>query len=369
MKLLVFISCILFQVSAYRQVSSRHLSVNRVHPVQSLSQKPLNFNDKPSNSIFDPFLEPKAIAASPVSSDLFSNLWTARISLLVVSALYGSNFGCVKILNHALDPSFAAAMRFSLAGLVFLPSLIKAKLSNKFQIPITAGLEIGLYSAIGYWAQAEALKTTSASTAAFICSLAVLVVPLLDLLLKPKKENGRSTMDTMVPALLATCGVACLELGGTELPGVGDLLAFVQPLAFGLGFWRVEEHMKGMRSSEETVAFTGVMMATVGLFSWLWVGFDSVHQGGDWVARIMTNFAHINDWTVVEAILWTGIITTALTCFIENASMKNLSASESTVIYSTEPLWGTAFASVALGEHIGKHQHLSCMSISTSNKH
>ena len=39
-----------------------------------------------------------------------------------------------------------------------------------------------------------------------------------------------------------------------------------------------------------------------------------------------------------------GIVTTALTAYGENFAMKFLSASESTVIYSTEPLWGTAFA-------------------------
>ncbi len=30
------------------------------------------------------------------------------------------------------------------------------------------------------------------------------------------------------------------------------------------------------------------------------------------------------------------------------------SSTETTVLYSTEPLWGAAFASVALGEHIGQ---------------
>ena len=61
----------------------------------------------------------------------------------------------------------------------------------------------------------------------------------------------------------------------------------------------------------------------------------------------------INDWKVIAAIAWTGIVTTALTAYGENYSMKSLSASESTIIYSTEPLWGTAFAAVALGETVG----------------
>ena len=85
--------------------------------------------------------------------------------------------------------------------------------------------------------------------------------------------------------------------------------------------------------------------------------------------------------------VWTGVVTTALTAFGENYAMKSLSAAESTVrptrpslpppsfltalpppllpvppctlhpplqvIYSTEPLWGTAFAAVALHEHVG----------------
>lgn len=46
-------------------------------------------------------------------------------------------------------------------------------------------------------------------------------------------------------------------------------------------------------------------------------------------------------------------MTTALTVFAENIAMRNLSAAESTVIYSTEPLWGAAFAAAFLGENFG----------------
>jgi len=70
-------------------------------------------------------------------------------------------------------------------------------------------------------------------------------------------------------------------------------------------------------------------------------------------SNIMQQFSHFSDWHVVLAILWTGIVTTALTSFVENKSMKQLSASESTIIYSTEPLWGTAFAAVTLHEAMG----------------
>jgi drug/metabolite transporter (DMT)-like permease len=71
------------------------------------------------------------------------------------------------------------------------------------------------------------------------------------------------------------------------------------------------------------------------------------------LASLGNQFQSFNDWHVTAAILWTGVVTTALTSFVENFAMKNLSASESTIIYSTEPLWGTAFAAVTLNESIG----------------
>ena len=36
------------------------------------------------------------------------NRWIARLILLVVAAFYGTNFGCVKILNDSLEPSVSA---------------------------------------------------------------------------------------------------------------------------------------------------------------------------------------------------------------------------------------------------------------------
>jgi len=42
-----------------------------------------------------------------------------------------------------------------------------------------------------------------------------------------------------------------------------------------------------------------------------------------------------------------------LTEYAENIALQTLKASEATVILSTEPLWGAAFASVTLGETLG----------------
>lgn len=63
------------------------------------------------------------------------------------------------------------------------------------------------------------------------------------------------------------------------------------------------------------------------------------------------------------SLLWTGLVTTSLTVFGETVAMKEVSAAESTVILSTEPIWGTAFAACLLGERIGWNTGLGALLI------
>ena len=285
--------------------------------------------------------------------------WVSRLVLLTVSAFYGTNFGCVKILDEALSPSVAATLRFSLAASIFFPSLLKLGKDNP--ILVKGGLEVGIYLSLGYWAQAQSLLTSSASTAAFICSLAVVVVPMLDAIFGSKSAENKPWYSSIVSPSLAVAGVGCLELGGTEVPGVGDLFALLQPIFFGLAFWRVEKHMRNSTKPGDTQAFTGAMLLVVALFSMLWTSNDFIApllNSNDGDLHLLWNgiseqLAAFKDWHVGLAIVWTGVVTTALTSFCENFAMKKLSASESTVIYSTEPLWGAAFASIFLHEKLG----------------
>jgi len=288
--------------------------------------------------------------------DTERNPWLARLILVAAAAFYGTNFGCVKILDNALDPSLATTMRFTIATSLFSPYLFAVAKSNPSLF--RGGLEVGTYCAIAYWAQAISLETTPASTTAFICSLAVIVVPILDSLFDKTKPS--SILSSLTPALLAAAGVASLEIGGTSLPGIGDLWAFVQPICFGLAFWRVEYHMKNCSQPGEAQAFTGATMLVAAIGSLIWTMNDFVvpllRLGG--VSTLQSAWslqysALTSDWHVFAALIWTGVVTTALTEYVENIALRSLKAAEATVILSTEPLWGAAFASVALGETMG----------------
>ena len=71
----------------------------------------------------------------------------------------------------------------------------------------------------------------------------MVVVPLLDFAFGGKKLGPKA----LVGCALAVLGVATLETQGggatTAAFAPGDLATFFQPLAFGVGFWRMEKAM------------------------------------------------------------------------------------------------------------------------------
>lgn len=218
---------------------------------------------------------------------------------------------------------------------------------------VFAGFEVGLWTAIGYLAQAEGLETTDAGKSAFICSLAVVIVPILDFL------SGKEILFRQVlGALMAVIGVVFLEteapLSITEGGGgfnidTGDLLSLVQPIAFGLGFWRMEDAMR--RFPEDAMKTTAAQLLAVFVISLGYCLISSSEVGG--LPEISQIMFWIKQPMILGALLWTGLVTTAFTVSLETLALKTLSAAETTMIFSTEPLFGTTFAGAVMGETFG----------------
>jgi len=251
------------------------------------------------------------------------------------------------MLNDMMPLGASCALRFGIACLVaspFLLSQTRPNLKPRETLSIMLlGLEIGTYNSLGYLAQATGLQTTSASSSAFICSLAVVVVPILDFLFNDKKLSSTKILS----CLLAVAGVAILEGGVADL-NVGDLASCLMPLCFGAAFWRVEAALK--RFPEDSNLITFFMLAAVGVIStsYCLVGGDNVPP---------PNFEEIMGWlqnpSILFSLLWTGCITTALTVYFETKALRSLDAQETTLLFSTEPIFGSLFAAVMLGEQFG----------------
>ena len=232
----------------------------------------------------------------------------ARILLLTIAGMYGTNYGSVKILEESLDPSVASFFRFLLASSVFLPNVLNELKSNSDVVK--SGLFIGSINALGYIAQAKALETASASTVAFICSMFVIVVPILNLIFR--SSSSSKDISQLYPSLMAVAGIACIESGAASGVQIGDIIAILQPILFGYSYWKTGEVVKEFNSPNEAYAFTGSTVLAVAVISFLWMSADfvlpSLIQGGFEALRSdsIAQLQQVSSPVVVAAIVWTG---------------------------------------------------------------
>ncbi len=181
--------------------------------------------------------------------------------------------------------------------------------------------------------------------------MAVVTVPVLDCIF------GRPLLRRqIVGAALAAFGVWALEMGQDMSSFTSDDLAsLVQPIMFGLGFWRMESAMEKFPTEAGRLASAQLFMVFLASLSYLvcWspAGDDLMLQDACNVLPTVSDIVTwLSDPSIVAMLIWTGLITTAFTIYMETLALKTLSAAETTLIFSTEPLFGAAFAAVVANE-------------------
>ena len=202
------------------------------------------------------------------------------------------------------------------------------------------------------------LQFTSASKASFFSGLGVVFVPLLDYIFKrEKRERERDQPETSShkkspfhSALIAFLGVAILECGGIEPPHVKDLFLLLTPMAFATSFWRAEK-VSRKYPQYTTLTVFGTML-TVSVTSIIWAIFDRSFPLSFSSLKLLFEKI-ITPPLVAMGLLYIGLICTGWASFSEQSAMQHITAAETTLIYTLEPLAATLFSSLILHESIG----------------
>jgi drug/metabolite transporter (DMT)-like permease len=297
-------------------------------------------------------------------------------------------------------PSEAAFARFGLAALVSLPLLLK----QRWDV-IRAGLECGMWIALGYASQAQALATIDSGKCAFICSLTVVFVPLMSSVVygKPFKltnilaaavalagvgvlegmvdvnallgissavaadtaelASGASSVVETASALAsssletATSAIAEASTGPftaiANIMGVseGDILALGQPIGFGTAFTRIEHYQEEFKNVPNRVlTIAAAQCVAVGVLSFLWVLYD--------FNGVIPSFGYMLEPHRIAAIGWTGIVTTVVAIFIEGIALQTATATDAALTFSTEPVWASIFGFILLHETLGSNSYV-----------
>lgn len=116
---------------------------------------------------------------------------------------------------------------------------------------------------------------------------------------------------------------------------------FVQ-VGFGTSYLRIERLMS--KFPDNGLQLSALQLCSNAAISIVWAVLD-VASGHDTVDATL-----IMQPEVICGVLYTGLISTALTVILQTKALGKLPATDSSVIVATEPLWAAGFAALLLGE-------------------
>ena len=248
------------------------------------------------------------------------------VSLVVITVIWGTTFVVVKEALDTISVPLLLAVRFTLAGLL----LAWGGWDRRALVP---ALILGVLSFGGFLTQTVGLSITSASNAAFITGLSVILTPLLGRLFWGQR---------LAPRVYAAAGVALVGLAlitlrdGVGAVNTGDLWVLLTALSYALYIIYLGE-VAGKYRATSLALMQHVPMI---LLAWLW----ALPQVGDLVAVPLTTYL---------AILYLAAVATALVAVIQTYAQRVVPAHLAALIFVLEPAFAALFAYVLLGERLG----------------
>jgi drug/metabolite transporter (DMT)-like permease len=253
-------------------------------------------------------------------------------ALTAVTAIWGWSFLLVKdaVAGYPVFPFLA--IRFSLATLLVLPFL-RHRLRLLDRGSLLGGVLMGTALFSGYALQTTGLLWTSAANSGFITGLFVVLTPLFESILLRRLPR----IELLGAVTLSTAGLAVLSLqGGGVAVNVGDLLSLCCAAVYAVHLLLTSH----MARRHDTGVLVIVQVATVSILAWL---FSVPSLPMIWPIPRPT-------WT---GIIVTAVFATALAYYVQTTFQRHLSALQTALIFTLEPVFAGAFAVLLGGEHLG----------------
>lgn len=284
----------------------------------------------------------------------------ADFALLIICAIWGSTFFLVDQAVEIINLLVFIAYRFSIAFVVLLIVFGYRLLTLRIRWKdVIRGIIIGAFLFAGYVFQTFGMDLgTGPGKAAFITGLSVVLVPIFASVLLKKKPHFLSWIGILVAVI--GLGLLSLEnLSAFQFSDIlSDLLVVICTFAFAFHIIFIDKFVEKTHFAVLTVVQTGVTAA----LAWITCTFMGFFPAAFNVPVFPIEFNN----QVIFAILFTGVLATALILGLQTFVQKKTSPTHVAVIFATEPVFGAFFAIVFVGETLLIRQWIGCALILAS---
>ena len=253
--------------------------------------------------------------------------------LLVLATLFWSvSYYLSRVCLAELDVLCLNAIRF-LSAFALLAPVYRRRLRALTRQTLRAGAAVGLVLVVVYVGATYGVRYTSLSNAGFICSLTVLITPLIEWAAFRRAPERR-----VVPALLlCVAGLALLTLGDGLRFAPGDALCLLCSFAYAADIVVTDRAVAdpAVDPVGMSVVEIGVTGAVFLLLSFLFEQPRLPRSPQVWAAA-----------------LFLGLYCSGIAFVIQTTQQKHTAASRTALIFTLEPVFSAAIAYFWAGERL-----------------
>ena len=273
--------------------------------------------------------------------------------LIVAAFIFGSGLVSQKAGMDHLGPFAFTAIRFLIGAVILIPiaaiirsrkpkEVLDAQLSIREMIP--GGVISGVNILIGVITQQYGLPYTSVGKAGFICSLYVIMTPLVGMLFLHRKVSPR----VLLAAVIAVAGFYVMSFAnGLEALSRGDILMFLTAISL-TGYVYTIDYFAG---KAEASAFTCIQFLAVGACAIP-------------LALIFERSTTLADVTAcMWPLLYAGVIMCAMGYTLQMIGQETVESTRATILLSLESLFSMLSGMVFYHEHLMPKEYLGCLLI------
>jgi drug/metabolite transporter (DMT)-like permease len=191
---------------------------------------------------------------------------------------------------------------------------------------------LGVLAFLGFATQTVGLSFTSASKAAFLTGLSVILTPMLSALWFRQRVMPRAYL----AAGVALLGLALMSSGDARTINVGDL--WLVGTALSYAFFIV--YLGHVAGKVPALSLAGAQHWPMAALAWIW----ALPEVGD-LARVPP--------LTYAAIAYLALFATALVAVLQTYAQRVVPATLAALIFLLEPVFATIFAFFLLGERLG----------------
>lgn len=256
----------------------------------------------------------------------------AEYALLATTLIWGSTFVFMKIGLRDISPVLMTGVRFTIASLFFL--IVFGK--KIFPFPpgaLVKGILLGVFLFLGFIAQNIGLNHTTASKSAFITSLMVVVVPMLQFMTSRRSP----TIGNILGIIVVVAGLWFLTAPDGAEFNMGDALTLVCAILFGYYVVYLDVASKAMSALQLTF-LQSATSAVLGMVT----------------AFLFEDILFVPTQSMLLSVAYLTLFATVMTTFIQTHFQRFTTPTRAAIIFAIEPVWASTTAYLFLGEKLGE---------------